>query len=241
MEYADVDTRPLKHPSQWIQKEDIRPWTDPKSRVESTLHEPTERSGQVSGELAGQLSEEAGAWATTISSGYRKAIQRNRLNAVDVAAIVGIEGDNYADSDDYWRMGYSYALQLTNWAMAMAPQHRIASHYLAQVTTGILQNATRLDKVEILDLTGPPAFTKAVKTVCESEDPSFRWDSLSGRADPANTTGKIAAGDVVVLPITGFSYVNPSNKLPRESADNLVLQARPNRPLAAQGHGQPAP
>lgn len=141
----------------------------------------------------------------TISSGFRKAIHRNKADAVDVAAIVGIESDNEADKDDYWRMGYSYALQLTNWAMAMAPQHPIASHYLTQVTAGIMQNATRLKDVEILDLTGPPAFTKAVKTLCESEDPSFRWDSLSSRADPPNSTGKIAAGDVVVLPITGFS------------------------------------
>ena len=89
--------------------------------------------------------------------------------------------------------------------MAMAPQHPIASHYLAQVTNEIMQNATRLIEVEILDLTGPPAFTKAVKALCESEDPNFRWASLSSRADPANATGKVAAGDVVVLPITGFS------------------------------------
>jgi hypothetical protein len=147
----------------------------------------------------------ADVWADNISSGYRKAILRNKPGAVDVAAIVGIESDNYADRDDYWRMGYSYALQLTNWAMAMAPQHPIASHYIAQVTSEIMQNATRLREVEILDLTGPPAFTKAVKTLCESEDPSFRWDSLSSRADPTNSTGKVAAGDVVVLPITGFS------------------------------------
>lgn len=163
------------------------------------------KSSQVPEDLSLRPSEEADAGADTISSGYRNAIHPNKPNAVDVAAIVGIEGDNYADRDDYWRMGYSYALQLTNWAMAMAPQHPIASHYLAQVTTGILQNATRLKEVEILDLTGPPAFTKAVKTVCESEDPGFRWESLSGRTDPPNSTGKIAAGDVVVLPITGFS------------------------------------
>jgi hypothetical protein len=175
------------------------------SRAQYTLHEPNVKSNQTPEDLMLRPSGTADAWADTISSGYRKAILRNKPGAADVAAIVGIESDNYADRDDYWRMGYSYALQLTNWAMAMAPQHPIASHYIAQVTSEIMQNATKLKEVEILDLTGPPAFTKAVKTLCESEDPSFRWDSLSSRADPTNSTGKIAAGDVVVLPITGFS------------------------------------
>jgi hypothetical protein len=175
------------------------------SRAQYTLHEPNVKSSQTPQDLLLRPSGTADAWAASISSGYRKAILRNKPGAVDVAAIVGIESDNYADRDDYWRMGYSYALQLTNWAMAMAPQHPIAYHYIAQVTSEIMQNATKLREVEILELTGPPAFTKAVKTLCESEDPSFRWDSLSSRADPINSTGKIAAGDVVVLPITGFS------------------------------------
>jgi hypothetical protein len=163
------------------------------------------KSSQALEDSTLQASEKADAWATSISSGYRKAVQRNKSDAVEVAAIVGIEADNEEDRDDYWRMGYSFALQLTNWAMAMAPQHPIASHYLAQVTTEIMQNATRLREVEILDLTGPPAFTKAVKALCEAEDPSFRWHSLSSRADPPRSTGKVAAGDIVVLPITGFS------------------------------------
>ena len=163
------------------------------------------KTKQTTDDWALRPSGTADAWSDTISTGYRKAILRNKPGTVEVAAIVGIESDNFPDRDDYWRMGYSYALQLTNWAMAMAPQHPIASHYIAQVTSEIMQNATRLKEVEILDLTGPPAFTKAVKTLCEWEDPTFRWDSLSGRADPTHSTGKVAAGDVVVLPITGFS------------------------------------
>ena len=204
-QYADVDTKPLKHPSQWIQTEDIRPWIDPASRAEYTLHEPSMKGSERPQDSPFQASEKVDAWADSISSGYRKALQRNRSGTADVAAIVGIEGDNYEDTDDFWRMGYSFALQLTNWAMAMAPQHSIASHYLTQVTNEIMQNATRLKEAQILDLTGPPAFTKAVKELCESEDPSFRWASLGGRADPTNSTGKIVAGDIVVLPITGFS------------------------------------
>jgi hypothetical protein len=122
----------------------------------------------------------------------------------------------------------------------MAPQHPIATHYLAQVTTGILQNVTRLEEVEILDLTGLPAFTKVVKTLCESGDLSFRRKLLSGRADSANTAGKIAAGDVVMLPITGFSSVILSNMPPHEPTNDIILQSRSNESLAAQEHGQPA-
>ena len=118
----------------------------------------------------------------------------------------------------------------------MAPHHPIATHYLAQVTTEILQNVTRLEEVEILDLTSLPAFTKVVKTLCELGDLSFRRKLLSGRADSANTAGKIAAGDVVVLPITGFSSVILSNMPPHEPTNDIILQES----LAAQERGLPA-
>lgn len=138
---------------------------------------------------------------------YQRVLSHFESELPAVGAILGIECDTAPDADDFWRMGYRYPIQLTNWAFAMAPQHPLATRYLVDLGHNIHTNITRLEEVDPLDLTGPPALTLAVKEHCESEVPNFRWNSLGGLDDPPGGRGKIAAGDVLILPITGFSYV----------------------------------
>ena len=54
---------------------------------------------------------------------------------------------------------------------------------------------------------GPPALTAAIQTVAQEDDPDLSWDALSARneGNPAGGRGKVIAGDVLILPITGFN------------------------------------
>lgn len=125
--------------------------------------------------------------------------------AMNVAAIYGIEADTSPESDDYWRAGYTYPVQLTNWAFAMAPHHPAASLFLKQVEQDIKDRAATLAREDPLDLTGPPAFTKAIKQYTEEVEQDFRWEGVSCLHDSVGGRGKVVAGDILVLPITGFS------------------------------------
>lgn len=136
---------------------------------------------------------------------YKKILDAYHPTKTAVAAIVGIEADTDPAKDTYWRAGYSYPVQLTNWAFAMAPHHPVAVKFLEQVAGDVVGATTALSKIDPLELTGPPALTRTVKTHCEAADEVFRWDSLSGIGDPIGGRGKVAAGDVLVLPITAFS------------------------------------
>ncbi|KAK9364311.1 hypothetical protein V1509DRAFT_150905, partial [Lipomyces kononenkoae] len=107
------------------------------------------------------------------------------------------------DRDDYWRAGYGFPLQITQWTIALTPHHPLAVKYLSSVAdethrlteTGALQNAYAVD------LTGPVQFTKAIKNWLEAEI-GLRWNALSGIQDGGRSKPVL---DVLVLPITGFS------------------------------------
>lgn len=129
--------------------------------------------------------------------------------AINVGAIFGIEADKPTNTDDYWRAGYSYPVQVTNWALASAPHHPVANKYLVEVTQNIRANDTRLDRIDPLDLTGPPALTGVIKDWTEWENAHFSWSSVSGLGDPKGGRGKVTAGDIMILPITGFSPGRP--------------------------------
>jgi hypothetical protein len=103
-------------------------------------------------------------------------------------------------------MGYTFPVQITNWALAMSPHHPIADAFLTNLTQRIQTDVAMLARIDPLDLTGPPALTRTVKGYTESVERDFAWQSLSSLND--STPGghsKIVAGDVLVLPITGFS------------------------------------
>lgn len=194
-QYADLDTTPLRHPYSWVQKEDLLNWSDRVTGHAHGLHVPKTLSYEASPDSRPQ---------------YQRALSHTNKSSLDISAILGIECDTSVDKDDFWRMGYRHPVQLTNWAFAMAPQNPITVRYLANLAENIHQNASVLHKLDPLDLTGPPALTQAVKDHCEHELPGFDLNSVSGVGDSAGGRSKVAVGDILVLPITGFSYEGPS-------------------------------
>lgn len=141
--------------------------------------------------------------------------------------ILGIEADTDEHSDDYWRMGYTYSVQLTQWALASAPKHHILDRFLLQFKARVqgaiaqaipeepniqpealkadMQKREQVQKVlrslDPLDFTGPAAITNATMTYL-SETADLRWQSLSGLEDGGRS--KLVL-DTLILPITGFS------------------------------------
>lgn len=170
---------PLQHPATWIREKDITAWTD-------------DKTGQSFGEEVseGDLGTEALALARPVN------------------LLWGIEADTDPRSDSYWRMGYAYPLQLTNWALASAPQHPILYRFMDR-----LQEKLKVEKKEIMDSpkgkikghdpltrTGPAAVTDATSTWLRKQV-GLRWNALTGLKDGGRSK---LASDVMVLPITGF-------------------------------------
>ncbi|KAH8665286.1 putative glycosyl transferase [Tricladium varicosporioides] len=131
-----------------------------------------------------------------------------------VRLLLGIEGDNDPDSDTYWRMGYKYHVQLTQWALASAPHHPILDRMISTFTLRIKElaklyggnitataNAGVIKKEDPLKLTGPEAITAAAVEWLEGEA-GLRWDALSGLKDGGRSK---VVGDTVIFPITAFN------------------------------------
>ncbi|KAJ9488723.1 hypothetical protein VN97_g4565 [Penicillium thymicola] len=131
-----------------------------------------------------------------------------------VKAIVGLEADCDPGNDLYWRMGYFYAVQLTQWSFAWAPGHPILQLFINRLTTtmqaisdengGHLQSKSAqmaLYDIDPLNLTGPVALTDVTQEWLKINW-GLRWNALSGLADGGLSK---LVGDVLVLPITGFS------------------------------------
>ena len=125
-----------------------------------------------------------------------------------VNAIFGLESDNLPEPDDtYWRMGYTFPVQVTNWALAMSPHHPIAVLFLSGLTTRVQADKSILPTIDPLNITGPPVLTQTLINYTERVEPKFSWQSLSNIPSNKNHPGrsKIVAGDILILPITGFS------------------------------------
>lgn len=133
-----------------------------------------------------------------------------------VRAIVGLEADCRPESDDYWRMGYQYPIQLTQWSFAWAPGHPVLQIFMDRLLVmmkvvsdahdGQLNTATAqadLYSIDTLNLTGPAAFTDSVQSWLADKH-GLRWNALTGLDDGGLSK---LVGDVLVLPITGFRYV----------------------------------
>lgn len=195
LQYGDIDSKPLTHPSTWVQASDLVDWIDDSGNKHSQ-HQSTEPAYTVPEDAPFSYKSLIGASTPSIV-GSKKAVN----------AIFGIEADNPPDPDDtYWRMGYTFPVQITNWALAMSPHHPITDLFLANLAAKMHKDGGILPTIDPLDLTGPPALTRTVKDYAESMESRFHWQSLSSRND-ARPGGhaKIVAGDVLVLPITGFS------------------------------------
>lgn len=203
--YADVDVRLLQNPSHWVHESDTAPWIDP--ATSNSYRPSTSPSERLSPEPQNDRSAAPYQIPITSPSPYQELMTKFAPSNQDaIGAIYGLECDAPPDTDEYWRMGYTFPIQLTNWAFAMAPHHPTASAYLTQLTADIRQNSSHLSAIDPLDLTGPPALTRAVKGHCEAQEgKDFRWNSLTSKDDQEGGRGKVVAGDVLIMPITAFS------------------------------------
>lgn len=124
-----------------------------------------------------------------------------------VNAIFGLESDNPPEPDDtYWRMGYTFPVQVTNWALAMSPHHPIAALFLSGLTARVQADLNTLPAIDPLNITGPPVLTHTLIKYTEHVEPKFSWQSLSNLPSKSQSgRSKIVAGDILILPITGFS------------------------------------
>lgn len=184
-QYADIDTIPLRSPTSWVSTADVTDWTDPATGITYGQHGSTNDS----------------------------YTQQNPPPPVSL--ILGIEADNNEDSDSYWRMGYTYPVQLTQWSLAASPKQPVLDHFLANFRTkvqDVLDNGgggeaslQALKKQDPLELTGPVAITKATKEYLAAKT-GLRWQGLSGIEDGGRS--KVVL-DTLILPITGFRYLHP--------------------------------
>lgn len=130
--------------------------------------------------------------------------------------LLGIEGDNLPDTDKYWRMGYTYPVQLTQWALASAPQNPILDILLSNFGTRMAhlaqpyQNSPSLAAQnnafkfeDPLTLTGPAAITLATQSYLALPPTSLvDFTSLTGLEDGGRSK---AVGSTMIFPITAFS------------------------------------
>ncbi|KAL7815624.1 glycosyltransferase family 32 protein [Trichoderma gracile] len=189
--YADIDTQPLRPPATWIGPADLTPWTDDAlaHNLNPSHHAPN---------------------ATTTTTTTTTTTATHPVNL-----IWGIEADTDPSSDTYWRMGYTYPIQLTQWALASSPGHPALGQFMHN-----LRAQVRLEKemamgdddddddeagnyrADPLTRTGPAAVTLATMQWLGKEVQGFRWNSLTGLKDGGRSK---LVQDVLILPITGFS------------------------------------
>ncbi|KAG5928861.1 hypothetical protein E4U42_007839 [Claviceps africana] len=180
--YGDVDTEPLKHPADWIRDEDISTWVD-------------NQTGNTYGRHAVPEAKPPG-------SGNQETVPVNLL--------WGLEADTDPSTNQYWRMGYNYPVQLTNWAMASARHHPILYRFMDRLQSilntekqEVLQMPTgrRVNEHDPLTRTGPAAVTEITMKWLKKQV-GLRWNSLTGLRDGGKAK---LASDVLILPVTGFS------------------------------------
>ncbi|KAK9319125.1 hypothetical protein V1517DRAFT_333593 [Lipomyces orientalis] len=193
--YSDIDTIPLRHPVSWVEPLDIEPWEDSAGNRTYSLSSASDI------EIYSPTSKGSDFYSTLYERSSGTALRFG--NSPNVGAIVGIEADISPDSDMYWRSGYEYPLQITQWSLALAPHHPISARYISSVDVDVktLQRENRLHDVYAVDLTGPVQFTKVIKEWLELVA-SLRWNALTGLHDGGKSK---TVTDVLILPITGFS------------------------------------
>jgi mannosyltransferase OCH1-like enzyme len=155
-----------------------------------------------------------------------------------VSILLGIEADCPPKADTYWRMGYSYPLQLTQWALASAPNHPVLTRFMHYLTLhlqqisehhgGNLKRASKeLASIDPVVLTGPAAVTLAAKSWL-AEKCGLRWNALTGLQDGGKAK---LVEDVLILPITAFSpgrgrYGNMGSKPISDPAARVLHHAQ---------------
>ncbi|KAH8194301.1 hypothetical protein TruAng_011539 [Truncatella angustata] len=137
------------------------------------------------------------------------AVMRSRVNVV-----VGLEHDDAISMDR--RQDYGFSQQLGNNAFAMAPGHPVGQLAVDRSLVGLYDVARRqgttLGEIksqaanDILNSTGPWAFTEAVQTylqdIITEEGSRTTWSM----ANLSIITGPTLVADVLVWPITAFRH-----------------------------------
>ncbi|KAK9240067.1 hypothetical protein V1525DRAFT_396766 [Lipomyces kononenkoae] len=191
--YSDIDTKPLRHPVSWIEPADIDPWID---------HSKGRTYSLSSAANGGPLYPPPSHSPAFYSMLYEMSTNLSSKEP-GISAIVGLEADLPPEGDKYWRAGYEYPVQITQWTLALAPHHPISSRFVSAVDKDIkmLQSTDNLNDAFAVDLTGPVQFTRVIKEWLESVS-GLRWNALTGLHDGGRSK---TVKDVLVLPITGFS------------------------------------
>lgn len=197
----------MRSPTSWVEDKDVTDWIDPATKITYGQHGSTNQS-------------------------FPK-----QETTKPVSLILGIEADNDEKGDSYWRMGYTYPVQLTQWSLAASAKQPVLDHFLSNFRIKVQQildnggggkkSIDALKKQDPLALTGPVAITKATMEYL-GEKTGLRWQALSGLEDGGKS--KVVL-DTLILPITGFRYVSPFNtkirtliiKVPAEA--NTVIWA----------------
>ncbi len=134
-----------------------------------------------------------------------KAIPRE-----SVGMVIGIEAD--PDRED-WAKWYSRRIQFCQWTIQSKPGHPILRDTITRITNatlGLKANG-KLSSMHgsegVVDLTGPAIWTDTIMDYF-NDSRFFDMSATLGKIDFQNFTGMETSkrvGDVVVLPITGFS------------------------------------
>lgn len=174
----------MRSPQSWIAPSDLEPWSDPVTKANYSISELSTQSRSSSS------------------------------NTHPIGLILGLEADCSPETDQYWRMGYSYPVQLTQWALASAPEHPLLQRFMNDLSRRLDDVANRnggdlratgayqeLKALGPLILTGPVALTVTARNWL-TERAGLRWNALTGLHDGGRTK---VVEDVMILPITGFS------------------------------------
>lgn len=126
-----------------------------------------------------------------------------------VGLVIGIEAD--PDRDD-WQDWYSRRIQFCQWTMQSKPGHPVLREVVAAITDETLRKKrsgllTNFRDKNVIEFTGPAVWTDVIFEYFN--DPQyFDMSTSKGAIDWHNFTGMTTTrkvGDVIVLPITGFS------------------------------------
>jgi len=216
--YGDIDTQPIKSPASWIFDSDLVSWTDPVSNATFApkspipIHPspirfpPSYTLPNTTSHVPRPISRPTASshYSTPAYHEYPPLPSSPRLqfdsNEPLIAAIFGIEADFPPDADSYWRAGYGFSTQLTNWALAMAPHHPVALRFQDEVRARVEDDRESLMTAYAVDLTGPVMITRVVSEWL-TESAGLRWNAISGLTDGGQSK---AVGDVLILAQHGF-------------------------------------
>ena len=136
--------------------------------------------------------------------GYYSDIDTVKLKNIDdwtkgmqnkVGFIAGIEVDTNRQD---WKDWYPRSLQFCQWTMASSPQNRVIKKVVDLVLENLNKvNTTNIKEGFVVHLTGPAPFSDAITTTLEIQN--VKLEQLRNMQEP------ILFGDILTLPITGFS------------------------------------